>query len=156
MMIFDRVVSDIQKSIEILKKLKSGTNLTTNEKNTLEKGTLTVNTLNRIENKQAELSDILYQWRYLKEPLETKTWVQTDFFKASDMNRFVYNTNILRDSFFLSNSAIPYPTTEYTITAFNAIEETLQNVSDLVDNTSRLFQMSGAVTAGQSVLFPTK
>lgn len=156
MMIFDRVLADIHNSIEILKKLKSGTSLTTNEKNTLEKGTLTVNTLNRIENKHAELSDILYQWRYLKEHLETKTWVQTDFFKAGDMNRFVYNTNILRDSFFLSNSAIPYPTTEYTITAFNAIEETLQNVSDLVDNTSRLFQMSGAVTAGQSVLFPTK
>lgn len=156
MMIFDRVLADIHNSIEILKKLKSGTSLTTNEKNTLEKGTLTVNTLNRIENKHAELSDILYQWRYLKEPLKTKTWVQTDFFKAGDMNRFVYNTNILRDSFFLSNSAIPYPTTEYTITAFNAIEETLQNVSDLVDNTSRLFQMSGAVTAGQSVVFPTK
>lgn len=155
MMIFDRILEDIETAITLLKKLKSGTSLTTSEKNALERGTLTVNTLNRIENKQAELSDILYQWKYLKEPLETKTWVQTDFFKAGDMNRFVYNTNTLRDSFFLSKSDIPYPTTEYTITAFNAIEETLQNVSDLVDNTSRLFQMSGAVTAGQSVLFPT-
>ena len=61
-MIFDRTQNDVDAAISLRnKKVKGFESLTSEEINTLERGTITINTLNRIENKQMELANLFSQ-----------------------------------------------------------------------------------------------
>ena len=61
-MIFDRTAADVEEAIRIRKeKVQKMQDLTEEEINILERGTLTINTLNRIEEKQEELKNLFEQ-----------------------------------------------------------------------------------------------
>ena len=63
-MIFDRTQNDVDTAILLRNtKVKKFETLTESEIATLEKGTLTINTLNRIEAKQEELKNRTYTYR---------------------------------------------------------------------------------------------
>ena len=57
-MIFDRTQEDIEKAYELRSKLQNGDSLTESEMTLLERGTLTINTLNRIEEKIIQLIEV--------------------------------------------------------------------------------------------------
>ena len=58
-MIFDRTQEDVDTAVRLRnEKVKEFKNLTNEEINTLERGTITINTLNRIENKQTEIAEL--------------------------------------------------------------------------------------------------
>jgi hypothetical protein len=152
-MIYNRTIIDLNKSYGIIDKIKNGQTPTASEIETLERGTLTINTLNRIENKQAELSEILYQWRYLKEPLVTKSWTENDFFKAGDMNRLTNNTLALKDAFYVISNEVN-PQQYYTHDQFNFIEKTLYEIDTLCEQVGLQFKRSGDVISGQSFSLP--
>ncbi len=101
-MIFDRTQNDVDTAI-ILRatKVQNFAELTEAELLTLEKGTLTINTLNRIEQKQAELKDLFNSMIYFTQDFASKEWTVEQFFTQADFERIVQNNKLLKDAFFV-------------------------------------------------------
>ena len=94
-MIFDRTQNDVDTAILLRDtKVKNFETLTESEIATLEKGTLTINTLNRIENKQEELKNLFNDMGYWNTPTNNKTWSENDIFNVDDFHRIIDNTNV--------------------------------------------------------------
>ena len=74
-MIFDRTQNDVDTAILLRDtKVKKFETLTESEIATLEKGMLTINTLNRIETKQRRIKKSFYAMGYWNTPTTNKTW----------------------------------------------------------------------------------
>ena len=101
-MIFDRTQNDVDTAI-ILRatKVQNFAELTEQELLTLEKGTLTINTLNRIEQKQAELKNLFNSMIYFTQDFASKEWTVEQFFTQADFERIVQNNKLLKDAFFV-------------------------------------------------------
>ena len=98
-MIFDRTQNDVDTAIRLIsEKVKAFQQLTESEIATLEKGTMTINTLNRIESKQDELKSLFNDMGYFGCDIENKQWAETDIFDVDNFQRIIDNTNILRIS----------------------------------------------------------
>ena len=79
-MIFNRTLNDVKDAIKIREeKVKKNVELSEDDLETLEKGFLTIQTLNRIEQKQKELSEKFVQIGYFN-TIESKSWKFGDFF----------------------------------------------------------------------------
>lgn len=153
-MIIDRTYSDVERAKEILKKLKSLEPISEEEYNILERGTVTYNTLNRIESKQREIAEKLLQWHYLKRPIENKIWTEKNIFSINDLERIVNNTINLRESFFVINDNIPNPQKTYFYIEFNSIEKILYEIYELILVTPQSFKYSGTFNSGQYYILP--
>ena len=82
-MIFDRIQEDVNSAISLRNsKVKAFEDLTREEINILERGTITINTLNRIENKQAEISELLSQLS-INVNIENKNWEEIQIFNQA-------------------------------------------------------------------------
>ena len=76
-MIFDRTQNDVDTAIRLRnEKAKTFQELTESEIAILEKGTMTINTLNRIENKQEELKNLFNEMGYWNTPMTNKVWAK--------------------------------------------------------------------------------
>ena len=74
-MIFDRTQNDVDTAILLRNtKIKKFEALTESEITILEKGTITYNTLNRIEDKQEELKNLFNDMGYWNTPTTNKVW----------------------------------------------------------------------------------
>ena len=101
-MIFDRTQNDVDTAILLRDtKVKKFETLTESEIATLEKGMLTINTLNRIETKQRRIKKSFYAMGYWNTPITNKTWGENDIFNEDEFQRILDNTNILRQAFFV-------------------------------------------------------
>ena len=101
-MIFDRTQNDVDTAILLRReKVQAFQELTEHEIATLEKGTLTINTLNRIENKQEELKNLFNDMGYWNTPITNKVWGENDIFNVDEFQRIIDNTNVLRQAFFV-------------------------------------------------------
>lgn len=151
-MIFDRTANDVFEAERIFnEKVKAFFTLSEEEKSILEKGRVTAETLNRIENKQAEIGEILVQWEYLTEGLIHKTW-GTEVFTQGDLLRIVNNLLTLRDSFYVISSDLAEPRPRFHFEDFNIIEKTLAEIEELVSSAKKSFLRSGAVRSAQRPL----
>lgn len=151
-MIYDRTIEDVTQAQALFEnKVKKFFPLTDTEKNTLERGRVTVDTLNRIENKQAEIGQILNKWHYLKEPIINKQWSNEVFFRE-DLQRLTENTAKLREAFYVLNKDMPSPEARYFFEEFNTMEKLLAEISFLIFATKQSFKRSGTVYANQSTL----
>ena len=104
-MIFDRTQNDVDTAILLRDtKVKKFETLTESEIATLEKGMLTINTLNRIETKQEELKNLFNEIGYWNTSIINKTWGENDIFNVDEFQRILDNTNILRQAFFVYKS----------------------------------------------------
>jgi hypothetical protein len=153
-MIFDRTFEDIGKVKQILKKLKEFANLTQADVETLERGTITYNTLNRIENKQKELAEILEQWTYLIVPISNKSWTKNDIFNQADLERLANNTIVLREAFYVIDKTQPNPKARYDYQDINAMEKILDEIDRLVEVTKTSFKRSNTFESGQNFVLP--
>lgn len=153
-MIVDRTYSDVERSKEILKKLKSLQSVSEKEYDILERGTVTYNTLNRIENKQKELAEILKQWTYLIVPITNKSWTKNDIFNETDLERLANNTIALREAFYVIDKSHPNPKAKYTYQDINAMEKILDEIDRLVAVTKTSFRRSNTFELGQNFVLP--
>lgn len=150
-MIYDRTIQDVIDAEQIFnEKIKQMLPLTAEEENILEKGRVTATTLNRIENKQAELASLLNDEMFVKVNLQNKSWSNQVFFQE-DLRRLVDNSKALRDNFFVI-SAIENPSARFYFEDFNKIEKILAEVEAQIANARKSFRRSGSFSAGQSVL----
>ena len=133
-MIFDRKKRDIDSAINIINsKVKNFISLSEEDLETLEKGTININTLNRIENKQAELKSLLDSHSYFVGEIITKQWGYNDIFSIDDFDRIISNIFTLKKSFFVySNSPKDFFTT-YDYENLNNLEKILFDLESMIE-----------------------
>ena len=134
-MIYDRTQNDIDKAKEIiLSKVNSFEELTEDDLLALERGTITQNTINRIEQKQKELYDLFIEAGYYAPEIEIKLWEnKNDFFKDADLERIIENGEILRKAFFVYTSTPERAKAIYDFTNLNAIEKLLYDLQNMLE-----------------------
>lgn len=151
-MIFDRKKSDVNTAKNlILSKVQKGASLTADETAILEKGTLTINTLNRIENKHSELATLLSNVGYYSEPITTKTWNYSGLFTSDEFDRIINNTEILRKSALVYESTPNTPFPDYYYENINAIEKILYDIESMVEEIKSLFLECGTFECGEFI-----
>lgn len=149
-MIFDRTQADVDAAIEIRAKLQRGEAITNEDTETLERGTLTINTLNRIEEKQAELKNFFDSLGYRNtDGVENRAWSYEDFFKQEDFDRILRNLEILKNAYFVLTTTPAIPNTNYRqYITINALEHILHDVSFIVGDMISNFRICGDAECG--------
>lgn len=132
-MITDRTITDVNKAKEIrASKIQTFTPLTDDEKRIVERGLVSIDTLNRIEDKQAELRDILTDMGYMGANVSNKRWSVATFFTEADLNRIVKNVAVLRQAYFVYSDTPNNPTARLHYEEFNKIEKVLEDIERMV------------------------
>lgn len=148
-MITDRTQKDVDNALKIRdEKVKSFQQLSDEEINTLERGLLTVNTLNRIENKQAELKNVFNKMGYFPD-VENKTdWTYTDIFTKSDFQRIISNHNSLRVSFYAYSKTPDTPNVSFHYEDINALEKILVDLEIIANTIREDYKLCGMLYCG--------
>jgi hypothetical protein len=149
-MIFDRTQEDIENAVSIRARLQKGETLTEDDIQALERGTLTINTLNRIEQKQAELKGIFNSLGYWNtENIVNLEWNYDNYFKQADFDRILKNLEILRDAYFVYASTPVVPNRNYRqFATINAVEHILNDLEKMVDDVRENYRICGVTECG--------
>jgi hypothetical protein len=126
--------------------------LTENEIATLEKGTLTINTLNRIENKQDELKNLFNDMGYWNTSITNKQWTENDIFDNNgerDVQRILDNTNVLRRAFFIYKGTPNTPPISYHYNDINALEKILYDLDVMINDVKSHYRECGTFKCGE-------
>lgn len=126
-MVIDRTIEDVISAKKIIEeKVKNFLELSAEDLEVLERGTFSVSTINRIEEKQKELYDFFTSSLYLGGDVNTRNWEENqEIFKQADMERIVKNNETLRDMFFVYSSTPKEANASYTYENLNNIERLL-------------------------------
>ena len=149
-MITNRTQYDVDTAILIRNtKVKKFETLTESEIATLEKGTLTINTLNRIEDKQEELKNLFNEIGYWNTPTTNKTWGENDIFNVDEFQRILDNTNILRQAFFVYKATPNTPPISYYWDDINALEKILYDLDVMINDVKSNYRECGTFESGE-------
>lgn len=131
-MVTDRTFGDVKKAKTIRNR---GVPFTADEVEILERGTLTINTINRIERKQAEIRQALNEWGYYNNSGENKgDWTYSDYFLDSDFSRVCSNNAKLRASFWVHSDTPENALSKYDFEEINKLEKILANLEAVVSS----------------------
>ena len=151
-MIFDRTQNDVDTAMILRNtKVKKFETLTESEIATLEKGTLTINTLNRIETKQEELKNLFNEMGYWNTPTTNKTWGENDIFNVDEFQRILDNTNVLRNAFFVYKETPNTPPISYYWDDINALEKILYDLDVMISNVKADYRYCGEFECGELI-----
>lgn len=149
-MIYDRTQADVDAAIVLREtKIKTFQSLTASEIETLERGTLTINTLNRIETKQKELQELLNGIGYWNTNIINKEWNETQVFDETEFNRVVNNVNVLRDAFFAYTDTPAQPKAVYHFDSINSLEKILYDLGEMIDDVKEFYNECGNFQCGE-------
>ena len=149
-MIFDRTQNDVDTAILLRDtKVKKFETLTESEIATLEKGTLTINTLNRIENKQELLKGLFEEIGYWNIPITNKMWGENDIFNVDEFQRILDNTNVLRQAFFVYKATPNTPPISYHYNDINALEKILYDLNLMINDVKNHYRECGTFESGE-------
>ena len=149
-MIFDRTQNDVDTAILIRNtKVKKFEALTESDINYLERGTITINTLNRIEEKQEDLKGILNDMGYWNTPITNKVWGENDIFNVVDFQRIIDNTNVLRNAFFIYKDTPNTPPISYHWQDINALEKILYDLDVMINDVKSHYRECGTFESGE-------
>ena len=148
-MITDRTKNDIVRAKELRDtKISKGEPLTDEELEIIERGFATINTINRIEAKQAELKDIINSMGYWNTNFENKEWSWGDIFKKRDLDKIIENNKILLDAFFAYSTTPKTAKSVYNYQEFNNIEQVLVDIENIVIDIKGRYRKSGTFKSG--------
>jgi len=165
-MVTDRTEEDVSNAKEIRRKYQNylaiqrgatnidsadAANLTTASKATLERGCLTINTINRVEAKQKELSKRLRGHLYQVETENTTDWAYEGIFTQKEHDRVLKNLDQLRKSFVVKGTTPSTPTYWYQWKNANAVEQILVDIEDNIDSMETLYSQCGTFECGEAV-----
>lgn len=149
-MIFDRTQNDVNEAIRLREeKIKKFEELTEAEVSILEKGTMTVNTLNRIENKQSELKGAFNSIGYWNIETNNKQWDYTQIFDEVEFQRIVNNTDILRNAFFVYKNTPSTPRVSYYYSDINSLEKILYDLEEMMEYVKDNYLECGTFECGE-------
>lgn len=150
-MIFDRTQNDIDTAVRLrVEKVQKFQELSENEVATLEKGTLTINTLNRIESKQEELKNLFNSMGYWNTTTINKMWGENDIFNVDEFQRILDNTNVLRQAFFVYKDTPNTPPISYYWDDINALEKILNDLGVMIDDVKSKYRECGNFQCGEA------
>ena len=149
-MIFDRTQTDVENAIRLRsEKVQSFQELTEAEIEILEKGTLTVNTINRIEMKQAELKNLFADIGYVNVQIHNLYWAQNQIFKGADFERLLNNTEFLKGAFFTYRDTPETPgSVSYHWRELNALEKILHDLDVMINDVKSHYRECGDCETG--------
>lgn len=151
-MIFDRIKNDVDTAIRLRReKVQTFQELTESEIAILEKGTITINTLNRIENKQDELKNLFNDMGYWNTPITNKVWGENDIFNVDEFQRILDNTNILRQAFFVYKDTPNTPPISYHYRDINALEKILYDLDVMINDVKSRYKRCGTFRCGELI-----
>ena len=151
-MIFDRTQNDVDTAILLRDtKVKKFEELTESEIATLEKGTLTINTLNRIESKQEELKNLFNNMGYWNTPITNKVWGENDIFNVDEFQRILNNTNVLRQAFFVYKNTPNTPPVSYHYNDINSLEKILNDLDVMINDVKSRYKRCGTFRCGELI-----
>ena len=149
-MIFDRTQNDVDTAILLRDtKVKKFETLTESEIATLEKGMLTINTLNRIEAKPEELKNLFNDIGYWNTSITNKTWGENDIFNVDEFQRILDNTNVLRQAFFVYKATPNTPPISYYWDDINALEKILYDLDVMINDVKSNYRECGTFECGE-------
>ena len=152
-MVIDRTQADVDEALRIRReKVQKYLALTGSEIEVLEKGTITHNTLNRIEEKQETLKGILNSMGYWNNTTTNKQWNYSQIFNADELQRIFNNAEILRDSFFVYSLTPPAPKVSYDYKSFNDLEKILQDIDLMISDVKSRYKRCGKLRCGGVVI----
>lgn len=151
-MIFDRTQNDVDTAIILRReKVQKFQALSESEIATLEKGTLTINTLNRIESKQEELKNLFNDMGYWNTQITNKTWGENDIFNEDEFQRILDNTNVLRNAFFVYKDTPNTPPISYYWQDINALEKILYDLDVMINDVKSNYRECGTFESGEYI-----
>lgn len=150
-MIFDRTTEDVIAAISIRSNIvQKGEELSEDDVSTLERGTLTINTLNRIENKQAELKNILIEMGYVVSNISNSVWDFSSIFKQEDFDRILTNEQKLKDAFFVYPDTPTVSSNNYRLfSVINEVEKILADIEEMADDVKSNYRRCGVAVCGE-------
>ena len=152
-MIFDRTQNDVDTAILLRDtKVKNFEELTEREIATLEKGTLTINTLNRIESKQEELKNLFNDMGYWNTPISTRQWAYADIFEGTQFDRILNNLEILIKSFFIYKDTPNVPDNNYRkYQTINDVEKIIYDLDVMINDVKSRYKRCGTFRCGELI-----
>lgn len=152
-MITDRTQTDVDNALKIRnERVKTFQTLSDDDVNILERGTLTINTLNRIEEKQAELKNLINELGYWNTNINTKTdLTYTDIFTEADFQRIVDNENILREAFFTYKNTPKTPNISFHYEDINSLEKILVDLDVMINDVKSRYRRCGTFRCGEVI-----
>lgn len=150
-MITDRTQTDVDNALKIREeKVKTFQTLTDDEITTFERGTFTINTINRIEEKQAELRNLINSVGYWNTPIENKTdWTHVDVFTGADFQRIIDNENMLRNAFFVYKDTPGTPNISFYFEDINSLEKILEDLGVMINDVKSNYRQCGNFNCGE-------
>ena len=147
---FKRTQHDVDTAIKIRRdKVQTFQELTQSDIATLEKGTLTYNTLNRIETAQEELKNLFNEIGYWNTNITNQTWDGSQLFKEDDFQRIIDNTNVLRDAFFVYKDTPQTPSISYYFEDLNSLEKILHDLDVMINDVKSNYKECGTFECGE-------
>lgn len=148
-MIFDRSERDVESAIKIRdEKVKFGAGLTQEEYDILERGFVTLNTINRIENKQKEIKLLINNIGYYNTPIVNRNWDENQYFLHSDLKRIVENNEILKKAYYVFVNTPTNANSETTFKNLNKIEQLLYDLEVMTRDMKSRFLKCGTFNCG--------
>ena len=149
-MIFDRTKNDVDAAIKMRdKKIKAFAELTEEDVAILERGMMTVNTINRIEQKQSQLKEIINGMGYWNTDISNKNWGYEGIFDVTEFQRVLENTEKLRSAFIVYSQTPKVPKVSYHYEDINAIEKILYDISSMADEIKSNYNECGNFICGE-------
>ena len=149
-MIYDRTLTDVKNAIKIREeKVKKFLPLEEDEIEILQKGLVTIETINRIEEKQSDLKETINSMGYYNTNFINKEWQNSDFFTDDDLERIFNNTLMLKEAFFTFYNTPKNITAKYYFTEFNNLEKILVDISYMINFVKLFYNQCGTFNCGE-------
>lgn len=150
-MIFDRTAEDISTAISVRsEKLQKGISLTEEDIQALERGFLTINTLNRIESKQDEQQKKLNDMAYIVSLFSSKVWDATQIYSQVEFDRVLENLEKLKQAFYTLKETPAIPDRNYRrYDTINAVEKILNDIDVVIADIISHYRQCGDISCGE-------
>ena len=148
-LVYNRIQQDVENAIKIRsEKVQKFQELSAEDIKVLERGMITLNTLNRIEDKQDELRTILNNMGYWDTPVVSKNWDYTQIFDKAEFERILKNLDILRNAFYVYSDTPKTPKVSYKFDDINAIEKILYDLEEMTNYVKNNYRECGDFECG--------
>lgn len=149
-MITDRTQYDVDEAKRIrAEKIQKEITPTEAEIAQLERGLITINTLNRIEEKQEELKELINGLGYYNTPIVNKSWKHSDIFSQADFDRIIENDRILKEAFFVYSDTPSVPLARPHFQNVNDLEKILDDLDIMINDVKSYYPECGSWETGQ-------
>lgn len=147
-MIYDRTIADVSNADLLRKKIQLGQQLTEAETAAFERGACTINMLNRVEDKQAELSGILCDYGYMNSII-TKPHANGDILSYADYIRILNNLSALKTAYYTYPVTPVAPMYMYGYQEANSVEKILVDIESMISSMESKFRQCGTFQCGE-------